>query len=139
MPGATPNKNYPYPLGGDPLTVAAHIQALATAVDAADAAQDVILGGAWNALTLLNGYTGTAKWKVVAKIGFVFGILSNGSGVAFNLPTAVRPLIARNALITGAPGPAQRMMSLNQVNGDATFDSALTAHGWGFQFMYEVA
>lgn len=34
MPGATPNRGYPYPLGADPINIAGDIQSLASALDA---------------------------------------------------------------------------------------------------------
>lgn len=97
---------------------------------------------AWNSLTLLNSFTGNAKWKVVGNVGYVFGSLSNSTastGPAFTLPAAARPLVFVQITIAGGPSVTPHTLSIDQTTGNVTVNSALSAHSYGFSVTYEVA
>lgn len=116
MPGATPNKGYPYPLGGDRINVATHIKNLAEAVDAADDAQDDLiagLGAVWASAPLTSPWTGFVRYCKLGKLLFVNIATINptapagaGANMAV-LPPGYRPLSNTTGLIwVGAPAIA---------------------------------
>jgi hypothetical protein len=66
MPGTTPNRGYPYPLGVDPIDVAMDIKRLADAVDADSQVIEDDLASRGGGLVVANfGGTAGRGWKVV--------------------------------------------------------------------------
>jgi hypothetical protein len=122
VPVTTPNRLYPYPIGGDSVDVAGDIQDLAVALDQdVDAIADLlaatrttVLRGSWTNLGYANGWGDNPsayvplQYVVINSICYLRG---NGYGRAAQmnlgmtvLPVGVRPLYNTNFAIIGGRG-----------------------------------
>lgn len=140
MPGATPNKNYPYPLGGERVDVAGDIKKLAMAVDTSVAGLDT----PWATAPLAAGWQGAVRYRRLSNIVFVslevvdLGGLPNNIA---NLPPGFRPKVSDFGTTyigflgyTVSPGPVGvTIMGTGGNSGGISFDysgynGALGAH-----------